>query len=117
MKKLTHKQKDKIARELRRAFEADHERECKLFAKAEIYRGKRGQVGAESSDEISKAVEQMVGSTVVDAGFVRDVQEGGLAFDFDKRGKVAGSVERMRLVIGYNDLGEWVEYLGARPAG
>jgi len=39
-----------------------------------------------------------------DAGFIKELKEGGLAIDFTKNGK------QMRLILGYNDL--WVEYLG-----
>ena len=106
MKKLTKK----AMAEIQAAVEADDQMERAKHATAPICRGLRGQVGANPSDDVSKAVEKMIGATIVDAGFVQTCREGGLAFDFDKDGK------KMRLVIGYNDLGEWVEFLDERKA-
>lgn len=58
--------------------------------------------------EICEALRSMVGATIVNAGFIPGGREGGMAFDFDKNGK------KMRLVIGYNELGEWVKCLAER---
>ena len=102
--KLTKKQ---IAK-MKEAVEAEDAKEAKKHAKASIYRGMRGGIGADPDDSVSKALEKMVGATIVDAGFVKTCGEGGLTFDFDKDG------EKMRLVLGYNELGEWIEFFGER---
>ena len=83
--------------------------ECKARKKncmAPIYRGMRGGCGAPASDEVSVALEQMIGATILDAGFIETCHEGGLALDFVKDGR------KMRLVLGYNDLGEWIGFFG-----
>ena len=71
-----------------------------------LYRGSRGGVGAPPDDVVSIALKKTVGATITDAGFLDGSREGGLTLDYDKDG-----VE-MRLVLGYNDLGEWVEWQG-----
>ena len=58
--------------------------------------------------EVCKALQSMIGATIFDAGFITGEREGGMAFDFNKDGK------EMRLVIGYNELGEWVKCLAER---
>ena len=102
--RLTKKQ---IA-QMKKEWEAEDRKEAKKHAKEPIYRGMRGGVGAPPDDAASKALEQMIGYTIVNAGFVKTCKEGGLTFDFNKNGT------KMRLVLGYNDLGEWVEFLGER---
>ena len=69
----------------------------------------RGGVGAPSDDKVSKAVEDMIGAKIVDSGFIKEVNEGGLAFDYVKEGEKVVK----RLVLGYNELGEWVKYQGS----
>ena len=51
----------------------------------------------------------MVGARIVAVGMCEGVREGGFAVDFQRDGK---PVER--LVLGYTELGEWIEYLGLR---
>ena len=55
--------------------------------------------------EVLKVLKQMIGATITDAGFIKEA-EGGLTIDFVKDNK------KMRFVMGYNDLGEWVKYFG-----
>lgn len=59
-----------------------------------------------ASNEVSVAVEQMIGGTIVDAGFDNSMigSEGGLAFDYEKDGI------KKRIIFGYNDLGEWIQF-------
>ena len=99
--------KKQIAK-MRAEWEAEDRKEAKKHVKEPIYRGMRGGIGAPPDDEASKALEKMIGATIVDVGFVKTCKEGGLTFDFDKDGK------KKRLVLGYNELGEWVEFLGER---
>jgi len=73
--------------------------------KETIFRGKRGGCGAPPDDSVSKALERLIGAKIVDIGFLNSLREGGLAIDYNNG--VPGTV--YRLVLGYNELGEWVE--------
>ena len=113
--KMTKTQRERFRADLVAAFKADEKKEQAQCAKAEIYRGYRGNVGGPADNKVSKALEQMIGARIVDAGFIRSCGEGGLTIDFDQPVKCCtGVVKKMRLVLGYNDLGEWVKFLGER---
>ena len=65
---------------------------------------KYGRDGNDPEDmEVAKALEQMVGSKIIEAGFAEGEKEGGLAFDYEHGGVVK------RIVFGYNELGEWIQ--------
>jgi hypothetical protein len=55
---------------------------------------------------IHSALQEMIGSKIVNAGFMGGILEGGMTFDFEKDGVVT------RIVFGYNELGEWIEFKG-----
>lgn len=57
--------------------------------------------------KMQKILKEMEGSTIISTGFVSNI-EGGMTFDYQKRGEP----EIRRVVFGYNDLGEWVEWHG-----
>jgi len=77
---------------------------------------KIGKIKSKTSDldngsvEVHYALKELIGANIINTGFItfdgeRDT-EGGLAIDFEKKGK------KMRLVLGYNELGEWLYYFG-----
>jgi hypothetical protein len=59
---------------------------------------------------INSVLQDMIGSKIINAGFIRDgapyLREGGMTFDYEKNGVVT------RIVFGYNELGEWIEFKG-----
>ena len=58
------------------------------------------------ANPVHMSLASMIGSRIVAAGYVPGEPEGGLGFDYVKRGRT------YRLVLGYNDLGTWVKYEG-----
>lgn len=64
---------------------------------------------AESDDEKRKEAAKLLdGAVICDVGHVSTSREGGLTFDVTKNGKL------YRVVLGYNDCGLWVEWVGER---
>ncbi len=57
-------------------------------------------------NEVSSVLQEvlMAGYTIIDIGFVREV-EGGLCIDYQKPGVSFKS----RLIVGYTEIGEWIE--------
>jgi hypothetical protein len=55
--------------------------------------------------------ESMIGATIVDVGKLPGVREGGFTVDYLRPGQQ--QVERV--VLGYTDLGEWIEWNGPVP--
>lgn len=102
MKKISKVNLDSLYKELKESRENEEREKHSKCSKDPIYRGTR-----EDDKELSKALEEIIGAKIIDAGFIGDV-EGGLTFDVEKNGKI------MRLVIGYTELGEWVEYFGRK---
>lgn len=51
-------------------------------------------------------LDSLVGATVLDVGFHPLMDEGGLTIDYSKDGEIR------RIVLGYTELGLWVEYDG-----
>jgi len=101
MKKMSKDQLEKMYQELRDAnLEEDKKQASKLLK--EKIKLNLSSPNKESND-VAKALSQMIGATIVDAGFV-GASEGGLTFDFVKK----SDGKKYRLVIGYNDLGEWI---------
>jgi hypothetical protein len=56
--------------------------------------------------DVNSALREMIGSKIINAGFIENFREGGMTFDFEKNGVVT------RIVFGYNELGEWIEFKG-----
>ena len=54
-----------------------------------------------------RKLEELVGATIVGVGMTAAKLEGGLAIDYSKNGS-----KTKRVVLGYTELGEWVEYIG-----
>jgi len=104
MKKMSKVQLEKMYQELRDANAKEDRKQARKLLKEKI-RLDLSSPNKESND-VAKALSQMIGATIVDAGFI-GASEGGLTFDFIKKSD-AGSGKKYRLVIGYNDLGEWV---------
>lgn len=91
-----------IGNDMQRLIDKEEKREAKRLSKSPIIH----ECGNHpESIALCKALLEMVGSTILDAGFIKKEYEGGMAFDFDKNGK------KMRLVIGYNELGQWIKCL------
>ena len=51
---------------------------------------------------VVKVLEEMIGATILDNGFVEEYREGGMGFEYEKDGV------KKRVIFGYNELGEWV---------
>jgi len=66
------------------------------------------QAGIFPSEEADKKFQEMVGAKIVAVGFHPMQQEGGLTFDFIP----SGSDKTRRMVLGYTELGAWVEWCG-----
>jgi len=62
--------------------------------------------GYSESTQVNSVLNKMIGSEIINAGFVEGISEGGMAFDFKKNGIVR------RVVFGYNELGEWIYFEG-----
>ena len=52
----------------------------------------------------------LIGATIQNVGFHPKAQEGGLTIDYSKDG------EDRRIVLGFNELGLWREWEGARSS-
>lgn len=61
---------------------------------------------SEEDREMSLALNDLIGCEIIDTGFIGEIREGGLTIDYIKEG------QKKRLVLGYNDLGEWVWFNG-----
>jgi hypothetical protein len=59
-------------------------------------------------EELQEALGDMLWSQIVEVGSIDEIRECGLYFDYKKGNKV------YRVVLGYNDLGGWVEYHGKK---
>ena len=59
-----------------------------------------------SEKELIESFEHMLGSKVIDIGFIEEQSEGGLTIDYMKDDK------KYRLVIGFNELGMWQVWQG-----
>lgn len=53
---------------------------------------------------VSDAIAHLIGSKIVGAGFIDKEMEGGLVIDYELENA------KHRLVLGYNELGEWVKF-------
>jgi len=100
-KKLSLKRIEKLDQDCREAWLKEDKKQALKLLKEKI-KLDLSSPNKERND-VAKALSQMIGATIVDAGFV-GASEGGLTFDFVKK----SDGKRYRLVIGYNDLGEWV---------
>ena len=64
--------------------------------------------------DVNSALQDMIGSKIIKAGFIEGgatyMRDGGLTFDYEKDGIVS------RVVFGYNELGEWIEFKGELKA-
>ena len=78
----------------------------KNFEVAKIIK-KLGENADSNEVEVINALKEMIGSKIVNAGFIEET-EGRIAIDFEKDKKT------MRLVLGYNELGEWVKFFGEK---
>lgn len=77
------------------------------FAAGKLTTSAPGLFGTHDFGEVAR---RMVGARVLAVGFhPKAREEGGFAIDFQHEGRAPE-----RLVLGYNDLGEWEEYLGPR---
>jgi len=82
----------------------------KDYSKEDLVIGKE-RFGVEhplESLQVDKALRNMIDSEIKNVGFIKGELEGGLTFDYNKDGNI------FRLVLGYNELGEWVIYHGSR---
>lgn len=104
MPTFTEKDRDAICKAMRKACQRDARALSRKLAKETIShdRSKPGLMDAERK-AVDKALAEMVGAKITDAGFIAGETEGGLAFDFEKQG------QKRRLVLGYNELGEWIK--------
>ncbi len=100
-KKLSPQQLEKMYQELRDANLKEDKKQALKLLKEKIKLDWSGS--CKERNDVAQALSQMIGATIVDAGFV-GASEGGLTFDFVKK----SDGKKYRLVIGYNDLGEWV---------
>jgi hypothetical protein len=95
---------NKLDRAFQNAVREEDKKRSRKLAKEKICLDLSGP--NKERNDLSKVLSQMIGSTIVDAGFV-EVNEGGLTFDFVKKSDT-GPGKKYRLVVGYNELGEWV---------
>ncbi len=63
----------------------------------------RPNLFGDTHDDFIKSMDDLIGANIINIGFVNNI-EGGLTFDYIKDG------DRKRLVLGYNDLGEWIQW-------
>jgi len=54
--------------------------------------------------KVSDALAHLIGSKIIGAGFIDKETEGGLVIDYELENA------KHRLVLGYNELGEWVKF-------
>lgn len=57
-------------------------------------------------DEDCLKLTGLIGKTIIDVGFIKDVCEGGLAIDYEEKGK------HKRVILGFTELGMWVDWDG-----
>ena len=74
---------------------------------ATIYKEQVSRLSSITSDFSS-----LVGARIISAGIHKGCRKGGFAIDFQHEGQPV-----QRLVLGYTELGEWIEYLGPRADG
>lgn len=72
------------------------------YRKLPIRKASNGLYGHSPLPEL----DDLMGASVLDVGFHPSCQEGGLTIDYRKDGK------DRRIVIGYTELGTWVEWQG-----
>ena len=73
------------------------------LAKGKLTTKREGMFGSKNFVELT----ELVGATITAVGFHSESREGGFAIDFQQ-----GDSPVRRLVLGYTELGEWVEFLG-----
>lgn len=79
-------------------FEGDVKMDRKKLANAEL-----------SLDNQTKDFEKLKNKKIVDIGFIKGVSiEGGLAIDYEDAGEIK------RIVMGFTELGAWVEWHGLK---
>ena len=98
--------KAKNGKTLMQVFAEEEKRVRKSLAKAKIVHEVVDNADPESV-AVLKALSNMIGGTITDAGFVKEVREGGFAFEFTNSDGV-----KTRLIFGFNDLGSWIEFEG-----
>lgn len=88
----------------------EEKKEAKKYKKASILSPEsfpdHASFGHDKS--VAKALHDLNGSEVIKAGFIPKHGEGGLTIDYKKSGT------EKRLVIGYNELGDWIDYYGEK---
>ena len=57
-------------------------------------------------DKDCEKLRNLVGKRIIDVGFLKDVCEGGLAIDYEEKGKLR------RTIVGFTELGMWVHWGG-----
>ena len=75
----------------------------KNLAKGRLVTKREGMFGVQDFQNLT----QLVGAKILAVGFHGGCKEGGFAVDFQHDDKPV-----QRLVLGYTELGEWVEFLG-----
>ena len=100
-KKLSLKRIEKLDQDCREAWLKEDKKQALKLLKEKIKLDLSSP--SKERNDVAQALSQMIGATIVDAGFV-GASEGGLTFDFVKK----SDGKKYRLVIGYNDLGEWI---------
>lgn len=70
------------------------------------------QGGLGGEQDMSSSFKCLDGATIVTTGFLSEVPEGGFAIDY----KAKGSNELRRIILGYTELGLWVEWEGKLKA-
>lgn len=91
-----------FAEELRKA-EAEEKSERAERYRSEPPRGEQSTLGGRQKVD---GLEDLVGAKVIGVGFHPAAKEGGLTIDYEKKGVVK------RMVLGYTDLGMWVDWFG-----
>lgn len=105
-KKKKTKPKKKSFEEM---FEREEAEQKRSYAEDPIVAG-QSSLGVTSRPE---GLDDLVGGRVLAVGFHPAAREGGLAIDYERESP-KGVVYRRRMVLGYTDLGLWVEWNGNR---
>jgi hypothetical protein len=75
----------------------------KDYANAKVVDGRNSEHPEDR--KVAYALQQLEGVRIIKAGFIEGEKEGGLAIDYEEC-----NGDKRRLVLGYNELGEWVKF-------
>lgn len=83
----------------------EEEKRKKSYAKLKL---SSSQGGLDGDRDMSSQFKCLEGATIVGTGFLSEVPEGGFAIDY----KAKDTNELRRMILGYTELGLWVEWEG-----